>query len=412
MVLCPQHFQQQDEYYHHIIHKNITSCYPYFYGIEELVYDHRELSRGKLLITNLKCTMQDGTYCLIESNSPLSFDLEEYHDLLVNKPHKVYLSLPLRHDSPDHIKFIPREEFDVKDEFSNSPNADIMLLKPKPSITISPHESNINMPLIEITKTGGVYEATSYMPPKPLFYKGDIILHNTSQLASRIRKKANYLSDNIAHELDPQVKHDMIIKFKSIMEGLLILEHKLMITPLQPVQLYEGLLYCAGALSAITYKIPEIPPYNHHDIFESFRSLWQSIEENLEHATERYIHIPFAVSHRIFKLRIGSISGNELLIAINLGNMTDQALIDWVQNAIICSENLLTLAEERRILGASRKVLSREESLKLLPSKNMALVSIKVDPYFVQLDKELCIFNANEDSIQKPHDIYLHLFEN
>ena len=50
LLLRPQHFQRQDQYHEHCLHKGIKAVHPYAWGVERLQVDREALANNVLRI--------------------------------------------------------------------------------------------------------------------------------------------------------------------------------------------------------------------------------------------------------------------------------------------------------------------------------------------------------------------------
>ena len=60
LLLRPQHFQRQDQYHEHCLHKGIRAVHPYAWGVDKLEVDRDALGNGVLRILALSLRFQDG----------------------------------------------------------------------------------------------------------------------------------------------------------------------------------------------------------------------------------------------------------------------------------------------------------------------------------------------------------------
>lgn len=60
LLLRPQHFQRQDEYHEHRLHKSIHAVHPYAWGVAQLKVDRDALANNMLRILALSLRYPDG----------------------------------------------------------------------------------------------------------------------------------------------------------------------------------------------------------------------------------------------------------------------------------------------------------------------------------------------------------------
>lgn len=102
IFLRPQHFQQQERYFEHLVHARALSGEGFFWGFHELVLDNEALSLGKVVLQQARGVLPDGT--------PFNFPEQGRGLLPLNFPEnrkneKVFLALPLRRTGQEDITF-------------------------------------------------------------------------------------------------------------------------------------------------------------------------------------------------------------------------------------------------------------------------------------------------------------------
>jgi hypothetical protein len=92
--------------------------------------------------------------------------------------------------------------------------------------------------------------------------------------------------------------------------------------------------------------------------------------------------------------------------------MGENQMYDWVQEAIITSDEKIDVVSTRRISGAIRTSIKDDELEDLIPNAGTLLFVIKKDDEFVRSRKNLNIFNPGDTSDKRPLDITLFVRQN
>jgi hypothetical protein len=92
--------------------------------------------------------------------------------------------------------------------------------------------------------------------------------------------------------------------------------------------------------------------------------------------------------------------------------MSENQIYDWVQEAIITSDEKIDVVTTRRISGALRSSVKDDELDDLIPNPGTLIFVIKKDDEFVRSRKNLNIFNPGDSSEKRPLDITLFVRQN
>ena len=60
LFLRPQHFQQQDRYHEHRLHRSVKAVHPYAWGVDRLSIDMEALAHNTLRLLELSLVLPDG----------------------------------------------------------------------------------------------------------------------------------------------------------------------------------------------------------------------------------------------------------------------------------------------------------------------------------------------------------------
>ena len=71
VFVTPQHLQLSDEYHEVLLEQRLRSMTPHCWGVEELVVDEDELTRGVFKVTRCTAVMPDGMLIGIGPGKPI-----------------------------------------------------------------------------------------------------------------------------------------------------------------------------------------------------------------------------------------------------------------------------------------------------------------------------------------------------
>ena len=133
LLLSPQHFQQQDRYFEHLIKQHTIYHNVYFWGLIDFEIDTELLKMGKLALLSCHAIMNDGTYISMpeQADTPTPIDIAPGASNL-----KLYMSIAVRHldshHSDDDENLISHKTIKVNDNSQSSDNqTDIQIATPQ-----------------------------------------------------------------------------------------------------------------------------------------------------------------------------------------------------------------------------------------------------------------------------------------
>jgi type VI secretion system protein ImpJ len=142
---------------------------------------------------------------------------------------------------------------------------------------------------------------------------------------------------------------------------------------------------------------PVFAPYNHRDLCASFAPLEAFIMRMLDEGIpEAYAAFPFVWIDGLFRLPFdGSWMERRLVLAVRVQvGMSELDVIAWMEECLIGASTVMPSLVDRRIRGAERQVLQRDDDL--IPARGVVLFTLTVDAAFIVANETLDIVNTSE----------------
>lgn len=156
---------------------------------------------------------------------------------------------------------------------------------------------------------------------------------------------------------------------------------------------------------------PVLAPYNHNDLrftFEPAKAfVFRMLEEGIH---EAYSTFPFAFDDGIYSLMFdGAWMARRLVLGVRgQAGMSEKDVIAWVEDCLIGSRTKMPSIRGKRVLGAARHFIERDEEL--IPARSVVLFSLRADPEFIDPNEVVQIFNAaDRRGALRPAEIVLYV---
>jgi type VI secretion system protein ImpJ len=304
LLLRPQHFQRQDQYHEHRLHKSIDAVHPYAWGVERLEVDRDALGSKVLRILALALRFQDGE--LVDAPGP--DELPPTVDLgqLQLQPNQQsvtwYAALPgLKPFSGNFVqpgqdstaaRFVQANQ-EAPDLYTQASPTQLAYLKKTVRLVaeFEARDAYICFPLLRLRRaaTGGFELDPAFVPPSLSVAAAPIVFLQLRRLLDALQAKVGAL---YGHHREPSRN---VIEFRSgdmssfwllhtASTACAALTHYLHHPHLHPERLYEQLLATAGALMTFSksWTLADLPPYQHADSGPAFMKVHQIIRELLD----------------------------------------------------------------------------------------------------------------------------------
>lgn len=400
MLLAPQHFQQSDQRLEALIHYHMLGNTPHAWGVRRLRFDPGLLASGTLRVLELEAVLPDGILVTdpADADEALTINLNEFTEGRPQGVLTVYLVVPGRRDihapgAGTLARYRSVEGTVVMDENTEDMAIRIPRLRPRASLIVAETapEKFTSIPLARITFQEETFSLGKFIPPAFQISPGSPIGIACAKLAARLREGAAFLSEKIQATGDgetSEVLESMQKRLETLSLGLPALEAILPQAP-HPWPLYSTLCQIAGRLSAMERGIvpPHFDPYDHNDIEASFSPVLSFCMRMAEGVQQRYRIVSFTQDAGVFRLLLeGAWMGARTLVVGVAGGhaLSESQVVSWMQEARIGSQSILPSLQERRIRGATRKPVDRDDTLGVFPSRGLQLFHIGVDTEFLR----------------------------
>jgi type VI secretion system protein ImpJ len=299
LLLRPQHFQRQDEYHEHRLHKGIDAVQPYAWGVEELQVDRDALANSVLRILALSLRFQDGELY----DAPGADDLPPTIDMSqLAQPQQAvtyYAALPgLKPFSGNFAqpgqesntaRFVQSNQ-EAPDLYTQAAPVQLAYLKKAVRLVseFEPRDSYICFPLLRLRRasSGGFEMDDTFVPPSLTLGAAPVLFLQLRRLLDALQAKVNAL---YGHHREPSRN---VIEFRSgdmssfwllhtASSAYAALTHYVHHPRMHPERLYEQLLGVAGALMTFSksWTLGDLQPYQHADPGPCFAKLHLIIRE-------------------------------------------------------------------------------------------------------------------------------------
>ncbi len=425
MLLAPQHFQQMALRGEELTLYHTLTANPFHWGVRHLKVDPVLLVSGVLRVLELEAVMPDGliVHHVQGEGEPLEIDLTQYQERLARGRARIHLAVPARRPggrptAGELPRYRSAEGPPVSDEVSGEnemriarmvPRLDLMLVDELP-------EKFTGFPVAEIALQEEAFTQTEFCPPALSIARTSPVGEACSALATKLREKAVFLAERSkapVAQSDKPMLHQTQTVIHALVAGLPQFEAILKTDRCHPFPLYLALTTIVGHMTAVGGALvpPSLPTYDHDDMRASFEAAIQFAIQMLDRVSEAYVAIPFAEKDGVFDLTIDPAWCDE---ALTLGvraraGMTEPDVIAWMESALIGSQPTLTSMQERRVLGAGRRRIDRDQALDLVPTRGVVLFRVEIDPEFVEPGEPLLVLSGDRGRREPPQEIVLYV---
>jgi type VI secretion system protein ImpJ len=182
-----------------------------------------------------------------------------------------------------------------------------------------------------------------------------------------------------------------------------------------PFALYLSLCSMAGQLASLGPGMlpPVFPSYDHKDILASFSEVARFATRMIEEGVpESYQAIPFKFKDGVFSLPFETAWANKrLVIGARISpKVSEKDLTSWMEECLIGSDSVIPSMRDRRILGAGRHYVERDEDL--VPVRGVVLYAMDYDVEFIKTGQALQVFDVGARSKAfRPLELVLYVKE-
>ncbi len=409
MLLAPQHFQQATWRQEALLHYHTTAIAPFHWGVHRLHIDPVLLMHGTLRVVELEALMPDG---LIVMRAPhttgaLELDLLPYTEDMRLSPRPIYLAVPedrmgAYQSTGELRRYDSIEGNPVVDCNTGEGEVCIPRLLPRPSLVCSetPPPRHVSLPLAHVRYQNEIFTLTDFIPPIYAVSRQSPLGELCMVIARRLREKAMFLADQIQSPV-ATMGAPLVLETQHLIHSLVAalppFEALLATGVAHPYHLYLALCGIVGQMAGVGTSLvpPALGPYNHDDLRATYAPAQEFILRALDEGIhEDYSAYPFQYDHGTFGLPFDAQWFEARLVLGVRGQtgMTERDVLAWMEGCVIGASSLLQSMRERRVLGAARQYIERDDNL--IPARGVMLFTLSADPTYVQPHEPLHIFNT------------------
>jgi type VI secretion system protein ImpJ len=422
MLLLPQHFQQNDERLQELINFHISEVSPYHWGIKSFEIEESLLVNGMLQITILEAIMPDSTVIssYASEGEVVTLDLTEYEADFDREDQLIYVGIPLyvkgaANASNSNSRYATIEGEPVVDENTGDGETRIPRLVPNLSLFVGnkPPSTYASFPIMLIGRDSNAYMQKDLIPPVLKVRKNSALGKKCTFICSRIREKVAYLSERMLSRTEGYMTRDAEDAARALSTGLIPFEAYLNSQATHPFQLYTSLCSLAGHVAALhPSQIPPLfEPYDHDNLQATYDRVVNFIFLMIDRIQEGYAVVPFVQQGRDYALTLRKEWMEEKFIlgAKSPVTMSMHELAAWVQSCVIVTDSFVTSSMDNRVLGLTRKLVSGNDKLQLVPANNVILFEAVMDKQFIIPGEKMHIFNVSDEDAKRPIEIVMYV---
>jgi type VI secretion system protein ImpJ len=317
MFLRPQHFQQQDRYFDHLIRETVVIRGSNNWGVRLLELDRSLLEVGKLSIPKCQGVMPDGTlFSVPEQEDPppvidVGGEVRDRTVFLVTPVERAALAAAEFGQGGNGLeRFEPRsvELYDTaQDSLGSKAAIDVGRMRLSMKIEGEQIDGYQGIPIARISEVGNdrrVILNEDFVPASINYRASTHLMGFLRELQGLLKQRGDALADRVSASgrgTVAEVADFLLLQIANRLEP--VVGHLVTSTGLHPESLYRFYLGIAGELATFTTdaRRPDpLPAYQHDALVACFAPVEAEIRRSL-----RWIRDPTAVSIPIEELRFG-----------------------------------------------------------------------------------------------------------
>lgn len=441
LLLTPQHFQQLSLRQEALLQYVWAGMAPFGWGVNVYEPDEDSLREGKLTVTRVEAVMPDSlvvSYDASRDRGELSVQLKA--EEMTEGPVTIHLAVPRRQTGT-----LARDELRRYESVEGEPVADeeapgdggvsIRRLRPRLSLLRAkdaPPEKYVSFPIARVShrKDAFVLEP-DFIPPTLRVARTSRLGRLCGLTARNLREKAGWLADQLKSAGgEPAVpgyaaennQHGLATenrlrrletekKLRSLAIPLPALEDVLMTGASHPYQVYQALLSVVGHVSLLGLRPlpPPLPPYDHDDLYATFKHALTLIESKLsEGVSPEFTAHTFRREGDYYSLMFkAEWAERRLLLGMQARHgMTLKEVARWAAGCKIGARSEMSRLLNTRTSGAQRHPAGPDEFF--VPPEDVALFELKADGEHIRPNEDLQIYNGG-DGGGRPAEIVLYV---
>jgi type VI secretion system protein ImpJ len=391
-----------------LLHYHATVMAPYHWGVRFVGVDRALLPDGTFRVLELEAVMPDGLAISVEDAAGLTLDLKARGDEVKQQPTRIHLAviahgrgLPLSERyRTDDLAAVDENEGGAAEVLSAT-GAIVPILRPKLLLLAGedPPAKYVSFPLAEVEYREEKFVLTQFEPPWLQVVPRTALYELCTSIIARVRSKAVYLADQ-ARSLPGSSVALQIAETKALVHNLVgelpPFEALVRSGAAHPFALYLSLCSLVGHVAGLSRALvpPQLEPYDHNDLFATFRQADAAITSSLtEGAPEAYTPFRFTREGDSYRLRFDpEWMTRSLVLGVRLpAGVPNTETEKWMDATVIGGDSRMLKLRDRRVLGARRRKIDAKADL--APPQGVTLFSLWPDAEFVVPGEELVILN-------------------
>ena len=301
MFLRPQHFQQSDKHFSHLIKQICNGNLADPWGILDISIDTQLLSSGQFAIESLSAITPD----LLPIDMPQSTSLPE--PLVVGKDvydEIIYLAVPALKASGINISSLDEDivtryklnDLSVSDDSLGAQAQEIIQVAKvfsKLVLSSDDHAGYILLPLariVEVSSEGQIKLDPKYIPASLKVGQCKPLLGLVREIGSMIKQRSESIAVRLCQGYAGSTSVADFIMLQTLNKYDAVFENLLSVNNLHPSVLYTRLIELAGELSTfstVNKRVPKLPKYDHKNLGPVFSEVVNFLYQSLSHVIEQ-----------------------------------------------------------------------------------------------------------------------------
>ncbi len=314
LLVCPQHFQQQELYYHELVESRATWPDAYAWGLTKLEIDQVALKTGEFAVKAIQGVLPGGIAIDLDegdpglpSARPIGPAFESTAAVL-----EVYVAVPNTQEgsenygpadsgaSPRSFETWTREVLDLVDAATE---VNVAFARPKVVLLYGnenrDHVNGLKIAELRRDDSGGFALTTDYVPTSLRLSGSKVLRDWTSDLLKLMVAKRRAIAGALRQVDTSRVEYTAQDVTRSLQLGAIasqmpMVRHLAESPESRPFQLYTTLSQLAGHLTTFSAEIApeELPIYSHGDLRQTFSELFSKLRTLLELAmAENFLEV-------------------------------------------------------------------------------------------------------------------------
>jgi type VI secretion system protein ImpJ len=356
-----------------------------------------------------------------ETTLAIEYDLSSKKKELSNQAEFIQLIIPERVPNVSPLlgampRFNSFEAAEVKDENTGDNPISIASLIPNFSLHLGdcPPPKHIGFPIAKVKFEDNAFKLANFTPPCLFLAPKALLIQKCASLVQKIREKAHAFSEKWQNQVGSNLLRETADILRPLMTVLPMFEVLASSRQISPLTLFYELVRGAGIISQLTLsRIPDkFKSYNHNEIDECIEPIIEYITECIDRISLDYTILPFVKNDKFFSLKVhpSYIHKEELVVGVQAKQgVSFKEIEEWMNEAVIVSDNAIQQVKERRVLGASRGVINDERLYTMSPPRDTTIFFIKADKTFISANQYFHIFNQSDEEQKRPMNIVLYV---